>query len=120
MYEEGLLRTQVLPGMRIYTENGDRGMAMSGQCASAFSTNVTVEIRRKMERSAKNKLWAMSNMSSLRTKYANKYVALDNEEVLASGDSPDEVFSELRKKKVEDISTIAIEFVPEDVPVWLH
>lgn len=92
---------------------------MSGQCASAFSTDVTIEIRQKMERSAKNKLWAMSNMNKLRSNYANKYVALDNGSVLAFGDSPDEVFKDLRKKKIKDISTIAIEFVPEDPIVWL-
>jgi ABC-type enterochelin transport system ATPase subunit len=94
-------------------------MAMSGQCASAFSTDVTIEIRQKMERSAKNKLWAMSNMNKLRSNYANKYVALDNGSVLAFGDSPDEVFKDLRKKKIKDISTMAIEFVPEDPIVWL-
>lgn len=92
---------------------------MSGQCASALSTDATIEIRRKMEQSAKNKLWAMSNMDKLRAKYANKYVALDNEDVLAFGDSPEEVFGELRRKKIKDISTIAIEFVPEDLMVWL-
>ena len=92
---------------------------MSGQCASAFSPDVTIEIRRKMERSAKNKLWAMDNMNKLRSKYANKYVALDNGSVLTFGDSPDEVFKELRKKKLKDISTIAIEFVPEYPIVWL-
>ena len=100
-------------------EKWNRGMTMSGQCASAFSPNVTIEIRKKMQRSAKNKLWAMSNMNKLRSKYANKYVALDNEEVLAFGDSPDDVFRELRRKKIKDISTIAIEFVPEDQLVWL-
>jgi hypothetical protein len=72
-----------------------------------------------MARSAKNKLWALNNMDVLRSKYVNKYVALDNGSVLASGDSPDEVFRELRKKKLKDISTIAIEFVPEDPVVWL-
>lgn len=92
---------------------------MSGQCTSAFSPEVTVEIRRNMERSAKNKLWAMNNMNKLRSKYANKYVALDNGSVLAFGDTPDEVFKELRKKKLKDISTIAIEFVPEYPIVWL-
>jgi len=92
---------------------------MSGQCASAFSPDVTIEIRQKMERSAKNKLWAMNNMKKLRPRYANKYVALDNGSVLAFGESPDEVFKELRKKKLKDISTIAIEFVPEDLIVWL-
>jgi len=92
---------------------------MSGRCASAFSPDVTIEVRQKMERSAKNKLWAMSNMNKLRPKYANKYVALDNGSVLAFGDSPDEVFMELRRKKIEDISTVAIEFVPEDLLVWL-
>lgn len=72
-----------------------------------------------MERSARNKLWAMSNMNTLRLKYANKYVALDNGAVLASGDSPDEVFRKLRRKRIKDISTIAIEFVPEHMLVWL-
>jgi ABC-type enterochelin transport system ATPase subunit len=72
-----------------------------------------------MERSARNKLWAMNNMNKLRSKYANKYVALDNGSVLVFGDTPDEVFKELRKKKLKDISTIAIEFVPEDPIVWL-
>lgn len=92
---------------------------MSGQCASAFSSELTPEIRQKMERSARNKLWAMSNMNTLRLKYANKYVALDNGAVLASGDSPDEVFRKLRRKRIKDISTIAIEFVPEHMLVWL-
>ncbi len=92
---------------------------MSGQCASASSSDVTNDIRQKMARSAKNKLWALNNMDVLRSKYVNKYVALDNGSVLASGDSPDEVFRELRKKKLKDISTIAIEFVPEDPVVWL-
>lgn len=92
---------------------------MSGQGASAFSPEVTLEIRREMERSAKNKLWAMKNMGKLRSKYANRYVALDNERVLAFGDSPEEVFRELRRKKIKDISTVAIEFVPEDTLVWL-
>jgi ABC-type hemin transport system substrate-binding protein len=92
---------------------------MNGQCASAFPPDVTIEIRKKMEESVKNKLWAMSNMDKLRSKYANKYVALDNGDVLAFGDSPDEVFRELRKKKIKDISAVAIEFVPEDLMVWL-
>jgi ABC-type hemin transport system substrate-binding protein len=108
-----------MAGMRIYKEEWNRGMAMTGGCASAFAPDVTIEVRQKMERSAKNKLWAMSNMDKLRSKYANKYVALDNGSVLAFGDSPDEVFKELRKKKIKDISTIAIEFVPEDLLVWL-
>jgi ABC-type hemin transport system substrate-binding protein len=93
---------------------------MSGQCASAFYPDVMIEIRQRMERSAKNKLWAMSNMNKLRSKYANKYVALDKGSVLAFGDSPDEVFKELRKKKLKDISIIAMEFVPERSLVWLH
>jgi len=105
--------------MRIYMEKWNRGMTMNGPCASAFSPVVTIEIRKKMERSAKNKLWAMNNMNKLRSKYANKYVALDNEKVLAFGDSPDEVFGELRKKRIKDISIVAIEFVPEDQLVWL-
>lgn len=94
-------------------------MIMSGQCASALSPELTLEIRRKMERSAKNKLWAMNNMGKLRSRYADRYVALDNGTVLASGDTPDEVFKELRRKKIKDISTVAIEFVPEDMLVWL-
>ncbi len=92
---------------------------MSGQCASALSPEAIVDVRQKMERSDKNKLWAMSNMDRLRSKYANKYVALDNRKVLASGDSPDEVFRELRRKRIKDISTVAIEFVPEGPLVWL-
>ena len=101
-------------------EKWNRGTTKIRPCASALSPGVTIEIRRKMEQSAKNKLWAMNHMNELRHRYANKYVALDNEEVLASGDSPDEVFKRLRRKKIEDISTIAIEFVPQDVLVWLH
>lgn len=92
---------------------------MSGQCASAFAPEVTPAIRRKMERSARNKLWAMRNMSKLRLEYPDKYVALDNGRVLAAGDTPEEVFRELRKKKVKDVSTVAVEFVPEDLLVWL-
>ncbi len=92
---------------------------MSGQCSSSLSSDALVEVRLKMERSAKNKLWAISNMDRLRPKYSNKYVALDNRKVLAFGESPDEVFRELRKKKIKDISTVAVEFVPEKPLVWL-
>lgn len=35
------------------------------------------------------------------------------------GDSPNEVFKELRKKEIKEISTVAIELVPEDLIVWL-
>jgi len=93
---------------------------MNHGCAHALFSEVTNSIRQKMERSAMNKLWAMSNMHKLRSKYANRYVALDDGNVLAFGDSPDEVFRELRKKRIKDISIIAIEFVPERSLVWLH
>ena len=93
---------------------------MTGQCVNAFSPEAMIEAREKMERAARNKLWAMSNMDNLRSKYANKYVALDNGSVLAFGDSPDELFKELRKKRMKDISTIVIEFVPEDPLVRLQ
>jgi len=105
--------------MRVRTVELNRGMVMSGQCASALSPEAMHEARQKMERAAKNKLWAMSNLGRLRSKYANKYVALDEGRVLAFGDSPDEVFRELRKKKIVDISTVAVEFVPEGILVWL-
>ena len=52
-------------------------MAMNEECADAFSHEAMISIRQKMERSAMNKLWAMSNMEKLTSKYADKYVALD-------------------------------------------
>jgi ABC-type enterochelin transport system ATPase subunit len=93
---------------------------MNDECADAFFSEETICIRQKMERSAMNKLWAMSNLHKLRSKYADRYVAVDDGNVLAFGDSPDEVFRELRKKRIKDISIIAIEFVPERSLVWLH
>jgi ABC-type hemin transport system substrate-binding protein len=95
-------------------------MAMNDECADALFPEVTISIRQKMERSAMNKLWAMSNMAKLRSKYADKYVALDEGSVLAFGDSPDDVFRELRKKRIKDISTITMEFVPKRSHTWLH
>lgn len=95
-------------------------MAMNDKCADAFCPEVPISIRQKMKRSATNKLWVMSNMGKLRSKYADKYIALDDGSVLAFGDSPDEVFRELRKKRIKDISIIAMEYVPERSLVWLH
>jgi hypothetical protein len=97
--------------MHAYREKWNEGMVMNGQYVGALQHEVTPEMRQKMERSAKNKLWAMDNASRLRLEYPDKYVALDDGVVLASGDSPDEVFRELRRVKIKDISAVAIEFV---------
>lgn len=93
---------------------------MNEKCADASFPEVTISIRQKMERSAMNKLWVMSNMEKLRSKYADKYIALDDGSVLAFGDTPDEVFRGLRKKGIRDFSIIAMEFVPRRPLVWLH
>ena len=93
---------------------------MTGVCASALvDEELMASAREKIELSARNKLWAMNNIGKLRLKYADKYIALKDEEVLAYGDSPDEVFEQLRKLRVSDLSTVAIEFIPKDLLIWL-
>lgn len=74
---------------------------------------------RRMERSARNKLYAMNNVSKLRARYADKYIALDRGRVLACGDTPDEVISRLKSSGMPDFSFVAIEFIPKDRVVWL-
>lgn len=74
---------------------------------------------RRMERSAKNKLYAMNNVSKLREKYADKYIALDRGKVLASGGTPEEVFARLRGSGIPDFSFVAVEFIPKDRVIWL-
>lgn len=94
-------------------------MRMTGKCASALGPEALKEARQQMEKSAENKLWAMKNMDRLRSRYPNKYVALDDGRVLAFGNTSEEVFEALRKKRVADISTLAIEFVSKDPYVWI-
>jgi len=76
-------------------------------------------MQREMAIAAENKLWVMNNIPKLRQKYADKYVASDNGKIISVADSPDGIFSDLKKKKYKNISVVAIEFVPKDIIAWL-
>jgi hypothetical protein len=60
--------------------------------------------------------WFIKNGKELRRKYPNKFVAILNEEVIASSDKVEDLLRELKKKKLEDA---IIEFIkPENVVVY--
>jgi hypothetical protein len=75
--------------------------------------------RAKIKRAAANKLWVLDHMEILRRKYPDKYVAYDRGKVMAVADSSDEIRGMLRKKRISDISVVAIEYVPEQPVIWL-
>jgi hypothetical protein len=74
----------------------------------------------RVDRLTRNKLWVMDHVGELRSSYPDKYVAYDEGQVLVSADTPDEVFRLLRKKDVQDIAVVAIEFVSKEPVIWLH
>ncbi|MEW5748694.1 MAG: DUF5678 domain-containing protein [Candidatus Thermoplasmatota archaeon] len=93
---------------------------MAGMTAGeAASAAISKDDMRRMVRSAKNKLYALENMDTLRLRHADKYVAIDRGKVLAEGDTSDEVFANLRKAGITDISFIAVEFVFRDPVIRL-
>ena len=77
------------------------------------------EVQMMMERAAQNKLDVMNGIKTLRERFAGKYIAFDKGKVLVSAESPDKVIEQLKKKKIKDMSIIAIEFIPEERLVWI-
>ncbi len=56
--------------------------------------------------------WLQENYESIRESYGNKFVAIENKEILASANTAEELLNELEEKKT-DTSAILIEFIPE-------
>jgi hypothetical protein len=67
----------------------------------------------KLNETERDYKWFIKNEKELRRKYQNKFVAILNEEVIASSDKVEDLVRELKKKKLEDV---IIEFIePENV-----
>jgi hypothetical protein len=65
-----------------------------------------------LEQFEKEDNWFRANFSKLQEKFANKFVAIEGENVIASGDKSLTVL-EKAKEKSKDLSMVLIEFVPE-------
>jgi len=92
---------------------------MTEACGVSLPKGVTLSrIAEEIEQSAQNKLWVMNNMTALRAKYADQFVACKNGRIIASARSSDEIFRKLKKKRV-NLSVVAIEFVPKNPLIWL-
>lgn len=88
-------------------------------CRTVLPKGLSIQrITAEMEEAAQNKLWAMNNMAKLRAKYADQFVACRDGKVIASSHSSEALFRRL-KKKGEDLSVIAVEFVPKEPVIWL-
>jgi hypothetical protein len=71
------------------------------------------EAIKKLNETERDYKWFIKNGKELRRKYPNKFVAILNEEVIASSDKVEDLLRELKKKKLEDA---IIEFIePENV-----
>ena len=92
---------------------------MMEACGTALPKGLSIDrIAAEMEQSAQNKLWVMNHMVALRAKYANRFVACKNGKIIASANTSEEVFRKLKKKR-ENLSVIAIEFVSKSPMIWL-
>lgn len=90
------------------------------ECVSEAYRNLPFQdIQKKMAQSARNKLFILENINELRMQYADKYIAVNDGKILTEGNTPDEVFRNLKKLKISDISTVAIELVPKEFLIWL-
>jgi fibrillarin-like rRNA methylase len=88
-------------------------------CGTALPKGLSIDrIAAEIEQAAQNKLWVMNNMAALRAKYADQFVACKNGKIIASANSSEEVFRKLKKKR-ENLSVVAIEFVPKSPLIWL-
>lgn len=88
-------------------------------CRTALPKGLSIRgIAAEIEQSARNKLWVMNNMAELRDKYADRFIACRDGKVIASADSSDAVFRKLKKKR-ENLSVIAVEYVPKEPLIWL-
>ncbi len=92
---------------------------MTEACRTALPKGMSIRrIAAEIEQAAQNKLWVMNHMAELREKYPDQFVACRDGKIVASASSSEGVFRKLKKKR-EDLSLIAIEFVPKDRVIWL-
>ena len=100
-------------------ESEARRSKMMEGCATALPKGLSIHrIAAEIEQGAQNKLWVMNHMAELRDKFADQFVACKDRKIIASASSSEGVFRKLKKKR-ENLSVIAIEFVPKDPVIWL-
>ncbi len=93
---------------------------MGESCKTAVLDHSALEAAwEKVDRLTKNKLWVMNNIGELRSKYPDKYIAYDEGKVLASAETSNGIFRLLRKKRIPDVTVVAVEFVPKEPVIWL-
>ncbi len=71
---------------------------------------VSMELE-SIKRMEENNGWLQDNYEILRQRYGNKFVAIDNGNVVGSADTAEELLNNLQEKKVETASVL-IEFIP--------
>jgi len=59
-----------------------------------------------------NNEWLQEKYEKLQEKYANKFIAIDNKEVVAIGNRPEELINRLKERNI-GIESLLIEFIPE-------
>ncbi len=78
------------------------------------------EVSRRIEAKRKNEDWLREHASLLRERYADKYVAVSDEEVKASGKSLDGLFRQLKRKFKQDVfSTFAVDLITKEDVIWM-
>ena len=66
-----------------------------------------------IERARQNRLWLSDRIETLREKFVNTFVAVDNGKVIASDDDYERLLS-LLKERSYNINLVAIEYIPEE------
>lgn len=78
------------------------------------------EIARRIEAKRRNEDWLREHVSLLRERYADRYVAVSDGEVMVSGKSLDGLFRQLKRRFKQDIfSTFAIDLISEEDVIWI-
>lgn len=96
-----------------------RRSKMMEVCAAALPKGLSIHrIAAEIEQGAQSKLWVMNHMAELRDKYADQFVACRDGRIIANANSSEAVFRKLKKKR-ENLSVVAVEFVPKEPVIWL-
>ncbi len=78
------------------------------------------EIARRMKAKRGNEDWLREHVPQLRERYADRYVAVSEGEVKASGKSLDVLFHKLKKKYEQDVfSTFAVDLITKEDVIWI-
>lgn len=78
------------------------------------------EIARRIEAKRRNEDWLREHVSLLRERYADRYVAVSDGEVKASGKSLDGLFRQLRRKFKQNVfSTFAVDLITKEDVIWI-